>query len=296
MDWLLRKISPSEALTRATSETLDHKTTMTQPVEQTEAPATVIEFAVQLQSQKDVDDVTKTLNDLGISVSEVDQKSQKVVVTTSLPSTRVHAAIANTGRQAVVRGCSAPEGANLGTAVCMILGEKGTSEDMGAVKSSATAQDASAASEPVGMVRGLVRFVQVSEDVCVVDGAASGLQTGTHGVRVNTYGDLTDGCSSTEPVYTDKVSGEAIGNLGDVEADTHGHTSFKFVARNLRVWDIIGRAVVIDSSSLKDTQEENKGSVACGLIARSAGVGENIKKVCACSGKTLWEEGADEYY
>ncbi|CAJ0826137.1 20122_t:CDS:2 [Entrophospora sp. SA101] len=27
-----------------------------------------------------------------------------------------------------------------------------------------------------------------------------------------------------------------------------------------------------------------------GIIARSAGAFENTKKVCSCSGKTLWEE------
>ena len=27
-----------------------------------------------------------------------------------------------------------------------------------------------------------------------------------------------------------------------------------------------------------------------GIIARSAGAFENMKKVCSCSGKTLWEE------
>lgn len=30
--------------------------------------------------------------------------------------------------------------------------------------------------------------------------------------------------------------------------------------------------------------------VACGIIARSAGLFENPKKVCTCSGVTLWEE------
>ena len=30
--------------------------------------------------------------------------------------------------------------------------------------------------------------------------------------------------------------------------------------------------------------------VACGVIARSAGIGENYKKICACDGVTLWDE------
>jgi len=30
--------------------------------------------------------------------------------------------------------------------------------------------------------------------------------------------------------------------------------------------------------------------VACGIIARSAGIGENVKKICQCDGVTLWDE------
>lgn len=30
--------------------------------------------------------------------------------------------------------------------------------------------------------------------------------------------------------------------------------------------------------------------IACGIIARSAGIMENTKKICSCTGATLWEE------
>lgn len=30
--------------------------------------------------------------------------------------------------------------------------------------------------------------------------------------------------------------------------------------------------------------------IACGIIARSSGLFENNKKICACDGVTLWEE------
>jgi len=30
--------------------------------------------------------------------------------------------------------------------------------------------------------------------------------------------------------------------------------------------------------------------VACGIIARASGMFENAKRICACSGATLWEE------
>lgn len=31
-------------------------------------------------------------------------------------------------------------------------------------------------------------------------------------------------------------------------------------------------------------------SIACGIIARSAGILQNFKKICACDGVTLWDE------
>jgi len=30
--------------------------------------------------------------------------------------------------------------------------------------------------------------------------------------------------------------------------------------------------------------------VACGIIARSAGIFENTKRLCTCSGATIWQE------
>lgn len=30
--------------------------------------------------------------------------------------------------------------------------------------------------------------------------------------------------------------------------------------------------------------------LACGIIARAAGINENFKKICACDGITLWDE------
>lgn len=30
--------------------------------------------------------------------------------------------------------------------------------------------------------------------------------------------------------------------------------------------------------------------IACGIIARSAGILQNFKRICACDGVTLWDE------
>jgi len=77
------------------------------------------------------------------------------------------------------------------------------------------------------------------------------------------------------------------------------------------LWDIIGRAMVVESVEREDTaatapsgihsgriaQEGIRGfrkgrlGVLAGVIARSAGAWGNEKTVCACSGQTMWEEG-----
>lgn len=51
---------------------------------------------------------------------------------------------------------------------------------------------------------------------------------------------------------------------------------------DLKVWDIIGRSVVarrLQSDGSPGTQEDD---FAMGVVARSAGVRENPKKICLC--------------
>lgn len=50
----------------------------------------------------------------------------------------------------------------------------------------------------------------------------------------------------------------------------------------LEIGDIIGRSLVIED------RDSNK--LACAVIARSAGVSQNKKVICACDGVTIWEE------
>lgn len=54
----------------------------------------------------------------------------------------------------------------------------------------------------------------------------------------------------------------------------------------LSISDLIGRSVVIG----KHLAEQKNERIGCGIIARSAGIFENYKKICACDGVTLWDE------
>ncbi len=54
-----------------------------------------------------------------------------------------------------------------------------------------------------------------------------------------------------------------------------------------RVWEMVGRGVVVQR---KAEGQRDGDSIVVGVVARSAGVWENEKVVCGCSGKTVWEE------
>ena len=47
----------------------------------------------------------------------------------------------------------------------------------------------------VGVGKGVVRFVQVDDSTCVVDGTLDGLSPGKYGVFLHEYGDISEGCN-----------------------------------------------------------------------------------------------------
>lgn len=79
------------------------------------------------------------------------------------------------------------------------------------------------------------------------------------------------------------------GDLGTMEVDKDGKGGL-FVDRRFQVWEAIGHAFVVTRQSEKQEALENDEDTVVGVIARSAGVWDNSKTVCSCTGKTLWEE------
>ena len=156
-----------------------------------------------------------------------------------------------------------------------------------------------------GDVTGVVRFVAVNEDTCVVEGAIEGLVPGaTYAVTVRQFGDTTDGVATTGGIYdasdvsdvsdtADVTSSDvaAAGDLGEVTADADGRATVpsRVVDARVKVWDVIGRSLAVVPT------DRGAGGGAAAVLARSAGVGENLKRVCHCDGTVIFESTPDDF-
>ncbi|XP_068706238.1 copper chaperone for superoxide dismutase-like [Montipora foliosa] len=249
----------------------------------TNLAVTKMEFAVQMTCQKCVNAIKSSLEGVeGIEAFTVNLDNEQVIVETTLPTGKVQELIENSGRMAILRGLGTPGAnvSNLGAAVAEMR---------------------------CGSALGLARFVQVSEDICVIDGVVNGLMPGLHGLNIHELGDLSQGCQSTGNHYNPRNckhgapedSERHVGDLGNILADKNGRAHFRMEERNVKVWDVIGRSLVVHSgeddlgrgSNLLSKTNGNSGpGLTCGIIARSAGLFQNSKKFCACDGKILWED------
>ncbi|KAM6959949.1 copper chaperone for superoxide dismutase [Tautogolabrus adspersus] len=242
---------------------------------------TKLEFAVQMTCESCAEQVRAALEGRpGVQSVSIDVSKEEVLVESALTSAEVQALIESTGRRAVLKGIGGSE-RDLGSAVAMLAG--------------------------VGNTVGVVRFLQLSEERCLIDGTIDGLEPGPHGLHVHTLGDLTQDCLSCGEHYNPfgKQHGgpgdneRHVGDLGNIEAGPDGRASFRLEESQLKVWDIIGRSLVVDageddlgrSAHPLSRQTGNSGErLACGIIARSAALFQNPKQICACDGVTLWEE------
>uniref|UniRef100_A0A8C4X042 Copper chaperone for superoxide dismutase n=1 Tax=Eptatretus burgeri TaxID=7764 RepID=A0A8C4X042_EPTBU len=141
---------------------------------------------------------------------------------------------------------------------------------------------------------GVVRFTQISLECCLIEGAVDRLTPGLHGLHVHSLGDLTADWLSCGDHFNPH------GGTHGEPADENSVSQFCWVLRSLKdVWDIIGRSLVVTEreDDLGKGNHElslvtgNSGEgVAWGIIARSAGLFQNPKRICTCDGVTLWEE------
>lgn len=139
-------------------------------------------------------------------------------------------------------------------------------------------------------------MVQVSSSLTLVDLTIRGLAPGEYEVTVRRTGDISQGVVTAGPIWNDpsQDSQRARGEFGTVSVGHDGNGSV-FFDRPIQIWEMIGRSMVVTRQEEHGgLLTENDANTLVGVIARSAGVWENDKTVCSCSGKTIWEEREDE--
>jgi copper chaperone for superoxide dismutase len=139
-------------------------------------------------------------------------------------------------------------------------------------------------------------MVQVAPNLTLIDLTIRGLSPGSYWATVRETGDISNGAISTRGIWNDPKE-DALrprGFLGTVQVGRDGIGSV-FLDKPIQIWEMIGRGMVVSKQHEGEGRfEKNDEDTMVGVIARSAGVWDNDKTVCSCSGKTLWEERKDE--
>lgn len=126
----------------------------------------------------------------------------------------------------------------------------------------------------------------------MLDLTLSNLLPGTYAATVRTTGDISRGIDSVGGLWQG-FNSEKNGQLGTIEVKEDGRAGWVGELEGWRVWEMIGRGVVVERMGSDRVEVGKSDKVVVGVIARSAGVWENEKVVCSCSGKTVWEERAE---
>jgi copper chaperone for superoxide dismutase len=131
----------------------------------------------------------------------------------------------------------------------------------------------------------------------LVDLTLRGVQSGTYHVTVRQTGDISRGAESTGAVWNGNDDDRGLrGYWGEVEVRRDGKGSV-FLDRKVRITEMIGRAMVASKASPEADGtrfSEHEEATVVGVIARSAGLWDNEKTVCSCSGKNVWDERKEQ--
>lgn len=230
-------------------------------------PDLMTEFMVDMKCEGCVSAVRNKLEPLdGVKRVDVDLPNQVVRVLGSISIKAMTMALEETGRKARLIGQGLPDDFLVSAAVAEFKGPT---------------------------IIGVVRFAQVNMELSRIEANFSGLSPGVHGWSVNQYGDLTKGAASTGQIYNISTLShlkEPLGDLGTLNVGDDGEASFSGVKHMLKVGDLIGRALV-----LYEGEDKSSTGIAAAVIARSAGVGENYKKICTCDGTVIWESTGNDF-
>ncbi|EPS40428.1 hypothetical protein H072_5725 [Dactylellina haptotyla CBS 200.50] len=222
-------------------------------------------LAVPLHCQGCVNSVEKALSVIEGTINvECHLDSQLVEVEGTAAPSIISKVLAGIGKDCILRGSGTPNSA----AVCILETHAPNVKDP---------------------IRGLVRLVQVGEKFTIADLSLKGLSPGVYQASIRQSGDISKGAASTGGVW--EAGERDRGKLGQVDVDETGSGGILFDSA-IDIWEIIGRSLVVSRKT--DDFQPDDDTTLVGVIARSAGVWENDKVVCSCSGKTVWEERTEQ--
>ncbi|KAF7537540.1 hypothetical protein G7Z17_g12834 [Cylindrodendrum hubeiense] len=231
-------------------------------------------FAVPLSCDGCIKAVSDSLYKIG-GISKVEGNLKDQLISVEAAPSAIVEAIQSTGRDAILRGSGASD-----SAAVSIL------------ESFADIENENKAEDQDREVRGLARMVQVSSGRTLVDLTVRGVAPGSYRASIREYGDLKHGARSTGPIWAGGEK-QSRGALGVVEVGKDGRGA-AFVNQPFQVWEVIGHAMVLTRQEEGTEPLANDVDTVVGVIARSAGMWDNDKTVCSCTGKTLWDERRDE--
>ncbi|KAI5417428.1 copper chaperone for superoxide dismutase, chloroplastic/cytosolic [Lathyrus oleraceus] len=224
-------------------------------------PELLTEYMVDMTCEGCVNAVKNKLQSVdGIKNVEVDLSNQVVRILGSTPVKIMTEALEQTGRKARLIGQGVPEDFLISAAVSEFKGPD---------------------------IFGVVRLAQVNMELARIEANFSGLSPGKHSWSINEFGDLTRGAASTGKVFNPpnkQNTKEPLGDLGTLDANEKGEAFYTGIKEKLRVADLIGRSIVVHA-----TEDKSVHGIAAAVVARSAAVGENYKKLCTCDGTPIWE-------
>ena len=143
-------------------------------------------------------------------------------------------------------------------------------------------------------------MVQVSSNMTLVDLTINGLSPGRYWATVRQAGDISQGAASTGGIWEalkatvlgSEPPKEPRGVFGSIDVDEKGRGNV-FMDQPVAIWEMIGRSMLLSKAKEGPFKREDPDTLV-GVIARSAGVWDNDKMVCSCSGKNVWQERQEQ--
>lgn len=278
-----------------------------------------VQLNVDMTCEACVKAVSSVLDDIpGVKKYDVDLANKMVVVEGSVAPSKVCNALKQTGRTVIIRGQGSAYTENIGAAVCIFEEQvpagmqrkpKGLARlvqvDPELCLIDVTVEGLNPGPHALS-VNELGDFTEGCRSTgdCFDKPSSSSSNSSSSRTTTTTrksgvsHEDSDDHCSN-DPLTT-TAPGDPLhrhaGDVGTIMVDAKGRGNLFTETDRFNVYDVIGRSMVI--AELKKTKQQGQDTTVWqkgvgllgGIIARSAGLFENSKVVCACSGKTLWEE------